>query len=71
VRALCFVVDKATIAAPRHRSRKQGDQIGRIFAYWVTVYFGTFLQITQIAQNVGLLISKAKVYVLFLFRKTG
>jgi hypothetical protein len=26
-----------------YRPYNQGDQIGRIFAYWVTVFFGKFL----------------------------
>jgi hypothetical protein len=28
---------------------EQGDQIGRIFTYWVIVYFGQFLEIASIA----------------------
>jgi hypothetical protein len=26
---------------------RQGDKIGRIFAYWVIVYFGSVLKITK------------------------
>jgi hypothetical protein len=31
----------------RHSSWQQGDQIGRIFDYWVTVYFGQFFRKLQ------------------------
>jgi hypothetical protein len=30
------------------RSARQGDQIGRIFAYWAVVYFGQFFKDCQI-----------------------
>jgi hypothetical protein len=29
------------------QSQTQGDQIGRIFAYWAIVFFGHFLKMTQ------------------------
>jgi hypothetical protein len=29
---------------PWKRTRDQGDQIGRIFAYWAIVYFGQFIE---------------------------
>jgi hypothetical protein len=32
---------------------KRGDQIGRIFAYLVIVYFGHFLEITLVDQILG------------------
>jgi hypothetical protein len=34
---------------------KQGDQIGRFFAYWAIAFFGQFFEITKVAQNFGLL----------------
>jgi hypothetical protein len=42
------------------RRCEQGDQIGRIFAYWVIVYFGMFL-IAEVAYKVWLLFSAEKV----------
>jgi hypothetical protein len=30
-------------------ARVQGDQIGRIFAYWAIAYFGAALKITEVA----------------------
>jgi hypothetical protein len=41
-----------------HLRFKQGDQMGRIFARWVIVFFGQF---TEEAQIFGLLISTEKV----------
>jgi hypothetical protein len=32
---------------------KQGDQIGRIFAFWAVVILGSFLKITEVAQIFG------------------
>jgi hypothetical protein len=32
----------------------QGDQIGRIFAYWAIAFFGQILAITEVAQIFGL-----------------
>jgi hypothetical protein len=44
----------------------QGDQIGRFFANWAIIFtLGSFLKITKIAQNVGLLTSTEKVVHLF------
>jgi hypothetical protein len=40
---------------------QQGDQIGRIFASWAIVYFGTFLKITKTTVILGLLFSTVKV----------
>jgi hypothetical protein len=34
--------------------RKQGDQIGRIFAHWAIVFFKQFLKMIEVAQNFGL-----------------
>jgi hypothetical protein len=31
-----------------YRDHSQGDQIGRIFAYWAIVYFGHLLKITEV-----------------------
>jgi hypothetical protein len=39
----------------------QGDQIGRIFARWVIVYFGQFFTIAQVARIFGTHISTIKV----------
>jgi hypothetical protein len=40
----------------------QGDQIGRIFAFWVLVFFCQFfLKITEVAQKVGLLFFTCEV----------
>jgi hypothetical protein len=35
----------------RESAKEQGDQIGRIFDYWVTLGFGHFLKITNVAQK--------------------
>jgi hypothetical protein len=34
----------------RDKVLEQGDQIGRIFAEWVIVYFGKFLKITEVVK---------------------
>jgi hypothetical protein len=39
-------------------SCQQGNQIGRIFAYWASVYIEQFLEITEIAQFFGLLFAR-------------
>jgi hypothetical protein len=39
---------KATAATQTNSAAQQGDQIGRIFAYWAVVYFGCFLKITKV-----------------------
>jgi hypothetical protein len=41
--------------------QSQGDQIGRIFAYWAIVFFGAFLKITEVAQIFVLLFTKLQV----------
>jgi hypothetical protein len=42
--------------------QRQGDQIGRIFAYWMVVYFGPLLKITKCSQrNVGFFLSTVQV----------
>jgi hypothetical protein len=40
----------------------QGDQIGRIFAYWATVYelWVGFLKVTEVAEIIGVLVSTVK-----------
>jgi hypothetical protein len=40
---------------------QQGDQIGRIFAHWVTVFYGHFLKTTEEAQIFGELVSTENV----------
>jgi hypothetical protein len=44
----------------------QGDQIGRIFAYWAILFFGQFFLTTEEAQFFGKLFSLVKNIVLFL-----
>jgi hypothetical protein len=36
---------------------EQGDQIGRILAYWAIVFLESFLKITKVGQSFGLLFS--------------
>jgi hypothetical protein len=36
--------------------REQGDQIGRIFAHWVILYYGQFFQLQKAAHIFGLLL---------------
>jgi hypothetical protein len=43
----------------------QGDQIGRIFAYWAIVLFGHLKKVTEEVQNFGLLFSRVVVFGLF------
>jgi hypothetical protein len=33
---------------------EQGDQIGRMFAYWVNVYFSIVFKIAEVGYNWGL-----------------
>jgi hypothetical protein len=40
---------------------RQGDQIGRIFVYWVIVYFGWFFLITEVAYIFLVLLSHGKL----------
>jgi hypothetical protein len=44
---------------------EQGDQIGLIFAYKATVYFCSFVKITEIAHIIGLFFPMVKVMYLF------
>jgi hypothetical protein len=39
----------------------QGDQVGRFFSSWVIVYFGSFLEMKEVAKVFGLLSFKVKV----------
>jgi hypothetical protein len=55
----------ALSANPRTLQSKQGDQIRRSFAYWVTL--GSFCKKTEITQIIVLFISALKVT--FLFRQ--
>jgi hypothetical protein len=41
---------------------KQGDQIGRNFAYWKIVLFGQFFLNRQVAKIFGLLLTMVKSY---------
>jgi hypothetical protein len=41
---------------------KQGDQIGRIFAFWVIVYFGQFLENNKRSPNDWTTFSHGKRY---------
>jgi hypothetical protein len=36
----------------------QAEQIGRIFALWMTVYSGKFFLIKDVTQNLGLLFTR-------------
>jgi hypothetical protein len=49
---------------------RQGDQIGRIFVHWATVYFRHFLESYRSSANFGATFSKAK-YVHSFWRKNG
>jgi hypothetical protein len=49
----------------------QGDQIGRIFAYWAIVYFGRVLKITEVAQNLGATCFHGTSYALILTKIVG
>jgi hypothetical protein len=51
----------------RRAARRQGDQVGRIFAFWVIVFFGQFLRIIEGAKVVGLLLFHGQRYVLHKF----
>jgi hypothetical protein len=48
----------------------QGDQIGRIFAYWVIIFFGRFLKISEVAQIYGTTFSQS-ICSLFILTKNG
>jgi hypothetical protein len=50
--------------------RRQGDQIGRIFAYRVIIFLGIIVKITKGAQNSGRLFSTEKVLYSF-WQKMG
>jgi hypothetical protein len=39
---------------PLTQAAKQNDQIGRIIAFWVIVYLGIFLLITEVSQIFGI-----------------
>jgi hypothetical protein len=59
-------IQTATPSQLRHQSCHnvgcdKGDQIGRIFAYWVIVKFRLFLKFTEVAHIFGPLFSMAKV----------
>jgi hypothetical protein len=47
--------------ASKNLNPRQGDQIGRIFAYGAIVQFGQFFCILEVAQIFGLLFSMASV----------
>jgi hypothetical protein len=49
------------VAGGDDMSRRQGDQIGQIFAYKVIVYLGRFFNITKEASILSVLISMEKV----------
>jgi hypothetical protein len=49
----------------------QGDQIGRIFAFWAVVYFGQFFLIGKKRKLFGLLFSAVQVVCLFNLTKSG
>jgi hypothetical protein len=49
------------VAAGLQVDAVQGDQIGRIFAYWEIVIFGLFLENYRNRQKFGLLFSAVKV----------
>jgi hypothetical protein len=55
---------QATIASHHNDANNQGDQVGRSFAGWASVFLGQlFLKMTKVAQFVGLLFH-GKIYVL-------
>jgi hypothetical protein len=56
------------VAGGDDMSRRQGDQIGQIFAYKVIVYLGRFFNITKEASILSVLISMEKVMYYFLTR---
>jgi hypothetical protein len=58
--SICTVARTRNDHARRGLS-KQGDQIGQIFAQWVTVYFGQFMKITALVQIFGHLFAMGKV----------
>jgi hypothetical protein len=39
---------------------KQGDQVGRIFAHWVTLYFKQFFENYKSSKHFGLLLATVK-----------
>jgi hypothetical protein len=48
---------------------RQGDQIGRIFAYWVIVFFRQLLKITEVVKIFGFISFQGKSYVLIMTKK--
>jgi hypothetical protein len=59
-----YVVVHAWVVRSNHAlayiGRRQGDQIGRIFAQWVIVYFGQFLENYRSSPNFGVTFSPGK-----------
>jgi hypothetical protein len=53
------------------RTPDQGDQIGRIFAYWGIVFFGQFFLFTEGAFNFWPTFSKGKIMYIFILTKNG
>jgi hypothetical protein len=53
------------------RSRNQGDQIGRFFAYWVVVYLGQFIEIFRCSPISWATIIQDTRYVLILSKWVG
>jgi hypothetical protein len=49
-----------TFSASVYQSN-QGDEMGRIFANWASVYFGTFYKTSQVVKIFGLLSTKVPV----------
>jgi hypothetical protein len=65
-----LTTDRPRIKLPKRRkfarSGHQGDQIGRIFAYWVIVYYGQFYAKKYHRSKIfGLLLFMVKVMCLF------
>jgi hypothetical protein len=44
---------QVTLVLFQHVLYSQGGQIGRFFSYWVIVYFGRFMKITEVANIFG------------------
>jgi hypothetical protein len=55
----------------RELTPNQGDQIGRIFAYWTIVYFGQLLKMTEVSLFLGLLLNSGKRHVALILTKMG
>jgi hypothetical protein len=57
---MCFTV-LSSHCFNLERDEEQGDQIGRICAQWVAVYFEQFLLNAEVAHTLGYLFKRSKV----------